>query len=882
MDFEALVAKGRELAQRLAGDEWTDYNEHDPGVTMLEALAYALTDVGYRASHPDADLFLGGATDHVASARAQGIVTGLEALPCAPVTTLDYRELLYSKVIGLQNAWLTPAVERLRDARRPTSTSGPSANGHHSHSGSKVEGLVRVHVELVHLPSIDAENLAVPSEVDAARVCADAARVLHGHRNLGEDFAWPTLLTALPLELHGTVEIDASTDAHDVIAQMLHEVQQELVPAPYVISADRLIENGVAPDEIFDGPARGLGGPVQFPHFAWPHWPPAPTRILRAIARVTGIVRVQELRIRLASKPLTEGEQLTVADEFRMSADGARWVRVDGTAHDGPSVRTVESRRMRQRRWIPVVGVSWPAECSVRVVRSGVAISVRPQRVREAQTHIRERWRQSLAYATTRLNAQDYARLPEARDRGVARYRSVQHALPATYGVGAGGVPEVTHWQGMIDDPRAVSAAMDRRRAHALQLKAYLVPFEQLIADQLAQLAEAGTQFSLAVGDSGTTALRTYATAPLLNDPPHEGDIPLLAQVLHGDHDAPIRAGTRARDLQRRESMLDHLLSRHGERFDAESVADGRPMNSPEQRLARKSALLAGLVAADGPQLGRDRGVAIDYRFGQLHVRTRRVDDREVTLQLPPATAIERRLEALAGIASPVHVLESVLLRPRGREFVIDALDGSPQRVSFYGSRAAVQGLVIDEGVLRKAWDTNASRRDHPLALRLGAGHCVVFHAPVADVTTFLAAIAAFTERHGTASPLRRARSRTLPYALYVVRERIPSPNTRLPEEDIPTAVLDQIIRENCPAHLTPRLVTLPPLDMHTFERLYSVWLKAWYEAQAAASSSTQSGDVQVDGVAAVALAAIDVHADRLRQFLARYQRRARARAWGG
>ncbi|MEM6726783.1 MAG: hypothetical protein AAF598_22285, partial [Bacteroidota bacterium] len=47
-DYAFLRAEGIRLAQQLSGKIWTDYNHHDPGVTLLEQLCYALTDLGYR------------------------------------------------------------------------------------------------------------------------------------------------------------------------------------------------------------------------------------------------------------------------------------------------------------------------------------------------------------------------------------------------------------------------------------------------------------------------------------------------------------------------------------------------------------------------------------------------------------------------------------------------------------------------------------------------------------------------------------------------------------------------------------------------------------------------------------------------------------------
>ncbi len=48
LDFDFLRQEGIEHIQRLAGHRWTDYNHHEPGITILEQLCYALTDLAYR------------------------------------------------------------------------------------------------------------------------------------------------------------------------------------------------------------------------------------------------------------------------------------------------------------------------------------------------------------------------------------------------------------------------------------------------------------------------------------------------------------------------------------------------------------------------------------------------------------------------------------------------------------------------------------------------------------------------------------------------------------------------------------------------------------------------------------------------------------------
>jgi len=41
--YDFLREEGIKYIQKVAGKIWTDYNIHDPGVSILEVLAYAIT-----------------------------------------------------------------------------------------------------------------------------------------------------------------------------------------------------------------------------------------------------------------------------------------------------------------------------------------------------------------------------------------------------------------------------------------------------------------------------------------------------------------------------------------------------------------------------------------------------------------------------------------------------------------------------------------------------------------------------------------------------------------------------------------------------------------------------------------------------------------------
>ena len=103
MDYTLLRREGLRHIERLGSAVWTDFNSHDPGVTMLEVLCYALTDLGYRTQLPAADLF-------TPSGNRKAFFTAAEILPNAPVTALDFRKILIDTE-GVKNAWLQGCVD---------------------------------------------------------------------------------------------------------------------------------------------------------------------------------------------------------------------------------------------------------------------------------------------------------------------------------------------------------------------------------------------------------------------------------------------------------------------------------------------------------------------------------------------------------------------------------------------------------------------------------------------------------------------------------------------------------------------------------------------------------------------------------------------------
>jgi hypothetical protein len=99
-DYEFLRKEGMKYIESLGNTFWTDYNAHDPGITILEVLSYAITELGYRTNFDINDLLANSSGKIVNNSffKAGNIFTN------APLTEIDYRKVLID-IEGVSNAW---------------------------------------------------------------------------------------------------------------------------------------------------------------------------------------------------------------------------------------------------------------------------------------------------------------------------------------------------------------------------------------------------------------------------------------------------------------------------------------------------------------------------------------------------------------------------------------------------------------------------------------------------------------------------------------------------------------------------------------------------------------------------------------------------------
>jgi hypothetical protein len=530
LDQQQLFARGLEHVRHLARRVWTDHNVHDPGITTLELLCYALTDLSYRATFPMEDL-LASASDNAAGMARQFFTAG-QILPNRPLTLPDYRKLLID-LDGVKNAWILP--EELTyyadTVRKKLLRERPAAPGIRDVG---IRGLYRVLLDFM-------DEVRTPEEQDEVK--ARAWRRLHANRNLCEDFVRVDGVETEDFILCAELELAPDADTARVQAQVLFEVGRHLDPPVYSYSLSEMLDRH-AVEEIFDGPLLEHGF-IDDEELA--------RADLRTVIRLSDVISIV-----MDVEGVRAVRDIVINPKGTIRPLGDKW-QVPVAAGKRPALDRDGSRLVFYKRHMPVVA---PAAA-----------------VDEHLTRLKGEERASLEEGT----AGDLP-IPLGRYRQPARYTSFQNHFPAVYGLSEAGLP---------------SGADAKRKALADQLKGYLLFFDQVMAEACAQLAHLPELFS-----TNPDVAHTYFSQVV--------DTFAGFERIYG---AGVTAGQlaglsedEAARFERRNRFLDHLLARFAERFhDYVAVMRSAFGASAASVVRDKCDFLK-----DVPALGAERGLAFD------------------------------------------------------------------------------------------------------------------------------------------------------------------------------------------------------------------------------------------------------------------------------
>ncbi|GJM34477.1 MAG: hypothetical protein DHS20C18_34780 [Saprospiraceae bacterium] len=478
LDFDTLRIKGREHIAKLSGEIWSDHNVHDPGITIMEVLSYAILDIGYRNQLPEKELF---SRDRASGQEEDNFFTAARILSCNPLTINDLRKLILS-VQGVKNAWLeiTDQAEvalgidceksRLRYQNLSNDSQYPTL---------RLNGLYLVYLELEPRRNKDLTEAAI------VKIVKD---ILHQHRNLCEDFVEVKVLGDEEIAVCAEIETASDAEMEDTMVKILEVIDDFLSPTITYYTLEQLLVKGKTMDEIFEGRpliiadnclnnSENNDGQSAITCNGF-----IDTEELEKFNRIREI-RVSDLYREILKIPEVRGIKKLVLQSF-----------IDGQPkcnREEWCLKISEGRR-------PVLS-SARAEFTFykNVLPFFPDKKVVIERFKKRLTNVRK--------ANLKPYDLDFEPPLGTFREDLTTYRSIQHDFPQVFGVGEGHLS---------------ADATKHRKAQALQLKGYLLFFDQLLTNYLSQLANIRSLFSLQPESMRTTESKRSYFAQRLSDVP--------------------------------------------------------------------------------------------------------------------------------------------------------------------------------------------------------------------------------------------------------------------------------------------------------------------------------------------------------------------------
>ncbi len=612
MDYTFLRQEGIRHLERLTGRLWTDYNAHDPGITILEQVCYALTDLAYRINYDIPDLL----QDKGAQAN-DSFFSPAEILSTRPVTARDLRKLLID-VKGIKNAWVeidTPPFDEPDFYYN-------AKDGTLNFSGSRLsddpvflKGLYRVSVEFedtLHLGGLSQER---------DRAWQEVINRLQSNRGLGEDFSRINRLEAQYVQILAHVEIAAVDSPEQVLLDIYRQLSEYISPSVHFHTLSHMLEPGKRVDEIFDGPWLDHGFIED-------------TELDRAQRRT--VLRTSDL-----IRAIMDAPGVKAVRYLTMDTDWAKPIKIT----DGGDTNLFQtwSKDLDVKR-VPKLDVN---NSAIILERNGLPVAIDLGGV---QARYKTGLQQVMNQGPLPAAERDF-QPPPGQDRQVGHYYSIQHQFPATYGIGAMGLP---------------ASATPQRQAQAKQLKAYLLFFDQVLANYFAQLAHVKELFSFYGEQPQTYFAQAIADPGLgLDGIRLDGHAERLQEINNPvDSNAPAGSNAPA-SAERRNRFLNHLLARFAEQFTDYALLLFGAQTDQSKLIQDKQTFLQNY-----PALSRARSTA--YNYLQPYSQINR-------------SGLEKRIRHKLGIQEPDEefiLVEHILLRPmagdKGQE--VSILTGSAHK----------------------------------------------------------------------------------------------------------------------------------------------------------------------------------------------------------
>lgn len=543
--FDTLWAVAQNSLAVYAGQRWTAREDDDPGVTLLQAFTYGVSDISYRHTLPLTDLLTEQKTTPTPGEDDTPVIHlahpdsifahefGPErALTSSPVTLADYRRAILDLVTANDEKKDVFCFRDVQIALCPSEGSyGYTFDAEHyafqflstttpEASRYQVSGRYQLWVTLT--PGVKPENAM--SVLQA---------FLKDHRNLCEWEIIPAAGDVVQVNTQSPEvrfilddDLPAGEPLHRAVAQAIWAINQALLPLPVRESATQRLARGESAEQVYTGPRLEHGWTGHLP----------PGRAVEAGQLAAYTIPVQHLSAAVNDVPGIRAVTTWFSDTKPITSITVpinQQVQLWVDTNYGERLLNPASFIQLYKRGQRVSNIEW------------IAVSVEYEAIKERAFHA----------------PKDALRnVPYGRNRHPEFYRTIGASLPPVYG--------------LQQAAEVFDQTNSNHDADARQLLLFLRPFEQLLANRADQLKKLPRLLAF---DGREPQALVWGSA----DWPRESDDPLAAeqtqQALSSDTLALLNlTNTALAESNEKElAILDYLLGYFGEQRASRTLSQG-------------------------------------------------------------------------------------------------------------------------------------------------------------------------------------------------------------------------------------------------------------------------------------------------------------------
>ena len=429
LDFSFLRRKGLEYIEKLSSNLWTDYNTHDPGVTILEMLCYAITDLANRIEMPIENILAPESKN--AQKLSNQFFRATQILPTNPVSEADYRKL-FIDIKGVKNCWLKPYKKAVYfDCKNDKLSYDPKLLAKLKDEFN-LQGLYSV---IVDFDDLDKKLFDTPELINKEydRIKGIITNRFHANRNLCEDLVEIAKVETHPIAVCAAIDVIPGADEELVHAKVLRAIDNYFSPSLRFYSLKEMVDKGYSADQIFEGPLleHGFIDPKEL-EAAKLRTEVRLSDIMQLIMGIEGVNFIKDISINNCNKPNDETDNWLICVE-----PGKKPVRCKDSAYSYyKGILPLNVNRKKVDKYFEDLENAEKADQEKAALDMEISI-------------------------------------PSGTYLNTSQTTTIQNDFPDTYGIGEIGLPSQV---GTI------------RKSQAKQLKGYLLFFDQILASYFKHL----------------------------------------------------------------------------------------------------------------------------------------------------------------------------------------------------------------------------------------------------------------------------------------------------------------------------------------------------------------------------------------------------------